>query len=143
MQMNEAVVFTSKIDIWLPIGYFLLIWLVAFTALKVCSVAVPAEMRTQMTVLTALLLAPPVVLPLWIFLDTSYTFAGNELFITSGPVDWTIEIASIDSITPSRSGRSGPALSLDRLLVTYEGNKRVLISPTDKEAFLAELERRR
>src|SRR5690606_11789437 len=58
-------------------------------------------------------------LPLWLLLTTQYTIIGSTLDIHSGPVNFDIDINCIQSITPTRNRRSSPALSLDRLEITY------------------------
>lgn len=60
----------------------------------------------------------------------------RELLVRSGPFRWRIAIDGIESIRPSRSPLSSPALSLDRLEITYGGGRRLLISPEDREGFL-------
>lgn len=79
---------------------------------------------------------------LWCLLATHYTIDANNLTVRSGPMRWVIALSQIESITPTRDARSGPALSLDRLRICYGGGRQVLISPQDKEAFIRDLERR-
>jgi hypothetical protein len=59
---------------------------------------------------------------------------------------WTIAIDDIKSIRKPngffRGGRSSPALSMDRLEITYGPNKRMMISPENQEQFLADLKSR-
>lgn len=81
----------------------------------------------------------------WTFLTTNYTLDGRELVARSGPFSWRIQIDQITSIEKARgilASRSGPALSMDRLVVTYGKNKRLMISPAEKEKFLADLRAR-
>src|SRR5690606_3749900 len=80
-----------------------------------------------------------VALPLWIFATTSYEITGGTLVIRSGPMRNRIPLDQIESIVPSRSPASAPALSLDRLALGLSDGKTVLISPDDRSAFLAEL----
>lgn len=74
---------------------------------------------------------------------TDYRFRDDSLHIRSGPFNWTIPVSGIRRIERSRSLVSGPALSLDRLLIRYGKHDWILISPKDKEGFLSELESRR
>jgi len=76
-----------------------------------------------------------------IFARTHYTVADGDLRIVSGPFGWTIALSEITSIEPSRNLLSSPALSIDRLKVSYGKRKFVLISPADKAGFLAAVER--
>lgn len=68
--------------------------------------------------------------------STRYEVTGREVIVRSPPFRWRIEIESIESIRPSRSLVSSPALSLDRLEIRYSGDRRMLISPRDREGFL-------
>lgn len=52
-----------------------------------------------------------------------------------------IELKDITEITPSRNSVSSPALSLDRLKVQY-GDKSILISPKDRDAFIEAVKQR-
>ena len=73
------------------------------------------------------------------FLKTYYTIAGEELFIRCGAIYHSkISISNIKKIEKSNSFFSAPATSIDRLALYYD-NKMVLISPKDKEGFIANL----
>jgi len=80
-------------------------------------------------------------LVLWTMLSTYYTIDETDLTVRSGPMRWVIALSQIESVTPTRDARSGPALSLDRLRICYGGGRQMLISPQDKEAFIRDLER--
>jgi hypothetical protein len=69
--------------------------------------------------------------------STRYEVTGREVIVRSPPFRWRIEIERIESIRPSRSAASSPALSLDRLEIRYDGDRRILVSPRDREGFLA------
>ena len=69
--------------------------------------------------------------------STRYEVADREVIVRSTPFRWRIEIESIESIRPSRSPASSPALSLDRLEIRYGGGRTLLVSPKDREGFLA------
>jgi len=83
----------------------------------------------------------------WILRGTAYTLDGDRLIVRSGPFRWTIALADITGVEKPRGffgrGRSSPALSWDRLMITYAGGKRLMISPADQERFLGDLEARR
>ena len=70
--------------------------------------------------------------------STYYVVDGGTLLIRSSGITWRVPIAEIQSITPTRSALSSPALSLDRLRIDY-GNKQILVSPEEKERFIAAL----
>jgi Bacterial PH domain len=62
--------------------------------------------------------------------------------VRSGPFHWTIPLREIRSVRPTQDVRSGPALSFDRLRVEFGAGRVLLISPRDRDAFLADLVRR-
>jgi len=70
--------------------------------------------------------------------STYYVIEGNTLTIRSSFITWRVPIRDIRSITPSGSAISSPALSLDRLRIDY-GRKSILVSPEDRERFVAML----
>lgn len=75
-----------------------------------------------------------------IYSNTFYRITENELIVKSGfIVNINIPVDNIKSIKPSKSILSSPALSLDRLEVSYGKYDSVLISPKDRDSFLAEL----
>jgi len=74
----------------------------------------------------------------WLFGKTDYRIAGKNLVIRSAFLRWTIPIGDIQSITPTRSPASSPALSLDRLAIRHRGGV-ILVSPADKAGFIAAL----
>jgi len=90
---------------------------------------------------TAAVVVLVILLLFSILVRTHYTVADGELRIVSGPFKWTITLTDITSIEPSRNLLSSPALSIDRLKVSYGKRKFVLISPADKAGFLAAVER--
>ncbi len=74
---------------------------------------------------------------------TAYDVSDERLTARSGLLRWNVPIDAIIRVKPSRSVRSGPALSLDRLHVVYQGSwGGVMISPDDRDAFLADLANR-
>lgn len=77
-------------------------------------------------------------LSIWL-LRTEYRISNSTLLIRSGPFRWTIPIEEIQSIEPSQSVLSSPALSLNRLKITYGAGKKVLVSPKRREQFLQAL----
>jgi len=72
-------------------------------------------------------------------LATNYTIRGDVLLIRSGPFSWRVRIADIVSVRETNNPGSSPALSLDRLEITYmvKGEKReILVSPAEKRRFI-------
>ncbi|WP_341224565.1 PH domain-containing protein [uncultured Arcticibacterium sp.] len=77
-----------------------------------------------------------------LYASTSYRITENNLIVKSGfIVNINIPIGSIKSIKPSKSILSSPALSLDRIEVSYGKFDSVLISPKERSAFIAELKK--
>ena len=72
--------------------------------------------------------------------NTCYVIDVGTLRIRSGPFRWTIPLADIVEITPSRNPLSSPALSLDRLKISLGKRKFVLVSPEDKAGFIRAIE---
>lgn len=129
--------FPSKVDRWLAIV------LIAGSVLSTLVVLAPILAGSPMTslALSPVLLAT-VGLPWWLLRNTHYTLDGADLRVRSGPFRWRIPIDQIRSVRPTRNPLSSPALSLDRLRIDY-GERWIMVSPQDKTAFLAELERQR
>ena len=67
--------------------------------------------------------------------NTYYEIVGTDLLVRSGPLKWTIPVADIQEITPSRNMLSAPALSLDRLKIRFGKRVFILVSPEDKDGF--------
>jgi hypothetical protein len=81
----------------------------------------------------------------WIRMSTHYTLEGRDLIVRSGPLRWTIDvdqITSVEKATGLMLARASPALSLDRLRITYGSGKTLMISPAEQEKFLADLRAR-
>ena len=70
--------------------------------------------------------------------STYYVIDGDTLLIRCSMITWRVPIREITSITPTHSALSSPALSLDRLRIEYD-NKEILVSPADKQRFIAAL----
>ena len=78
----------------------------------------------------------------WTLLGTYYVIDATSLVVRSGPFHWTVALREIRSVQPTRDIRSGPALSFDRLRIEYGAGRVLLVSPREKDAFLADLGRR-
>ena len=74
------------------------------------------------------------------YTGTSYKITSdNRLFIKCGIIEsFDIDIMDIESIRKTNELTSSPALSIDRIEISYKGG-RVIISPVDKEKFIADL----
>ncbi|KEQ23212.1 PH domain-containing protein [Paenibacillus tyrfis] len=72
---------------------------------------------------------------MWTWFTTNYEVQQDTLIVKSGPFRWRIPISSIRRIRRSKNGTSSPALSLDRLEITYTQGS-ILISPDQEQQFL-------
>ncbi|MEE4161682.1 MAG: PH domain-containing protein [Woeseiaceae bacterium] len=126
--------FNSRVDRWLVFVLVatVLVQLIAISAALSASDATPAVLVG----IGVLLLT--VILFIWLLRSTYYEIRGDTLRIVSGPYRIRIPVEMIESIEPTRSPLSSPALSLDRLRIRY-GKKQVLVSPADKRGFLRAL----
>jgi hypothetical protein len=130
-------VFKSKIDPWL-VAVILVVDLIVIAALIVAWRS-GEPITAGIWLVMGSCLAVGLGLPLWLLLATSYTVGAGNLVIRCGPLSQTIPLASIERIAPSRSLLSAPALSLDRLRISYGQGGSVLVSPRHKDAFLRAL----
>jgi hypothetical protein len=89
-------------------------------------------------VITSLVLASAASFILWTLVTTDYRVTAEAIRVRCGPLRWTIPLASIRSVQPSRSVLAGPAWSLDRLCIETS-DEVLLISPKDRAGFLAAL----
>jgi hypothetical protein len=86
-----------------------------------------------------LITVPVMAFIIWLIAATYYEINGEELKVAAGPIRYKIHIHTIRAIEASYNPLSSPALSLDRLKITYNQNNTVLISPKDKQEFVREL----
>ena len=131
-------VFKSKIDTWVAVivgSSILLSILCSFWMFSLLS-TVAAEERAILWGSVGVVVLLGVLLPLWLLMGTSYTVGNGMLDIRCGPMSWAVPLASISSVRKSKTLLSGPALSLDRLEIVYQGGKKVIVSPADEAAFL-------
>ncbi|HEX6177999.1 MAG TPA: PH domain-containing protein [Thermoanaerobaculia bacterium] len=124
--------FRSKVDAWL-------LWLVRLSmvgtiALVLIAVISQGEAEAAWPAIAIVLVAYAFVE--WIFQSTYYMVDQDYLRIRSGPFRWRVLISEIESIAPSSSVLSSPALSLDRLRVSYRGGRSILVSPGDRASFV-------
>jgi len=124
--------FRSKIDRWI---LAVLIFVIVTEFVVIIAVAADSdEPLVQTGVILVSLLAMALIGSLLI--GTHYTVDRGLLRIVSGPFRWKVPIDQISSVEVTRSPLSSPALSLDRLRIRYGNNRRILVSPADREGFL-------
>lgn len=135
----DPLVFRSKIDLWL-----LLVLLAAIAVpVAIIGLALPwPSLGIGARMVVGLVLASSALLPLWPLLSTAYRFDATSLHVRSGQFAWRIPLAEVQSVTPTRNPLSSPALSLDRLRIRFGARDEIMISPADRDRFLAELQRR-
>jgi hypothetical protein len=136
-------VYPSRVDAW-----FIAVIGLSMTAAIVGLVFAAMEDGPLRMLQGLFILLGVIGLLVWILVSTNYTLGGDELLIRSGPFSWRIPIAQITSVDAAGRQsllfrtRSSPALSLDRINLTYGNGKRIMISPADKAKFLADLKAR-
>jgi hypothetical protein len=133
------IIFVSKVDF----GLALLLW-----SLSLFTVSVPlwqwkrdAHKSLIQTILTTVILIPFTALMLIPFFGTKYILTNDQLQVDSGFSVQKIELTDITYIMPIQSMSSAPALSLDRIKISYQ-DEEILISPRDKSRFYREIRAR-
>lgn len=123
--------FRSKVDTWL-----IVVGLAGIVVAVVATAFAASEDPGSMPTLAAyILVLVTCALIASTFLYTWYDVDSDTLTIRSGPFRWRVPLDAIDSVKPTRSPLSSPALSLDRLDIRY-GKRRIMVSPADKRGFL-------
>lgn len=123
--------FDSKIDSWL------LVVIIAAGGISIMAAA-PAFYQGMWWIAVPLIAIFGFVI--WVFRSTYYIVDPNEVIVRSGPFRWRVPIAEIEGIKPTHNPLSSPALSLDRLSISYSCGRQIMISPKDKEGFLSAIE---
>lgn len=123
-------VFKSKIDGWIVVVIIAVVALLAVTMLPNLLHSTTAAAIALFGILLGM------VLPLWLLFGTYYVVEHGTLRIRSGPLRWSIRLDDIHSVEPSRAWWSSPALSLDRLRISYGDGKHILVSPKEKARFI-------
>lgn len=72
-------------------------------------------------------------------LPCAYTLEPEQLLIRSGVIRYRIPYRAITGVEKSGSIWSGPAWSLQRVKISYGDRKFMLLSPQDREGFMAAL----
>ena len=115
--------------------------LVVCFPLLVVRIAVPilADANSTIVALVLAAIAPLIVLPAWILFGTYYRVDSTLIRICAGPFSWSVPLDHIHTVTATRSLTVAPALSFDRLTITYGRNQTISVSPQRKTAFLEAL----
>jgi Bacterial PH domain len=123
--------FPSKRDWWL------MLILIAITVIQ--AVAGVAILWTGPERWPGIILLISAGFIVWLVATTYYVVGETDLLIRCGPFWWTVCLTDIEEITPTWNPLSSPALSLDRLWITYHIGKKkraIMISPLDKARFV-------
>lgn len=121
--------YASKIGLEIAIPLFLVLGIVLFLSIY-----------EKPSWLGVALLAPIILMIIYLFKNTDYTIDGESLIIRCGFLyHKTILIQNIRKITETNNPMSSPATSLDRLEIVDHEHRAVLISPLQKEAFLEQI----
>jgi hypothetical protein len=129
---NTMQKFESKRDLWLMAVLWSavveLVWSI-FRVWQDAPLAMAASFAVVMLVIAAL--------TLWVMYGTFYLVDESTLIVRSGPFRYRVRLADIVAVTPSNSPLSSPAMSLDRLKISYGSpQKDLLVSPKDRAGFL-------
>ena len=99
-----------------------------------------ALMVTSKSWLGLLIILAVLAFILHLFLNTNYTIEGHQLIVKSGFLyNSTIDIRTISKVSETNNPLSSPAISLDRLEISYGAHNSVIISPREKQDFLDQL----
>jgi len=123
--------FESKRDRWLT----LILGFSAFIDIGAALIVIGVDMAFLPKALTIGVLLASGILILWIMRGTRYVIDQGTLTAHCGPFRWRVPLDAIHAIEPTRSPLSSPALSLDRLKISYGEGKVILVSPMEKERF--------
>lgn len=117
--------FPSKKDIWLG----LLFW----GTVIICFF----PLFFDQDIIAILVLVPLSFFLIWLWFTTGYVIDGDVLIVKFGPFKKKIHIGEISRIRRTKNPLSAPALSLNRLEITYTRYGLTLISPKDQEKFVS------
>ena len=125
--------FESKKDLWLSA----ILWATVLAMAVTCWHLLAAPLAVWERLLGISICLITAVLIIWLWSGTRYEVDSNMLTIRAGPFRWIVPLDEIEAVTPTRAAWSSPALSLDRLRIDYGDGKWVLVSPGQREAFIA------
>ena len=132
--------YPSKVDAWLLVLYW---GAVIYLLWKIIEAFTRTPSNVTFGLQTILLLLLLVVITASFFYPFRYHLSKRELTVKGG-FFWrkTIDLSSVISTETLTSAASGPALSLQKVLIKYEENgseKAVFISPAQREDFVRAL----
>ena len=132
-------VYEAKRDLWIVA----LVWVSNVAVLVAAATIWRSDQPLVFRAIFALVMVIVTFFSLWLIYGTRYLLTSDELVAACGPFRTVVPLAAIEEVRPSRSPLSSPAPSLDRLEVRHSGRALgLLISPLDKEGFMADLKLR-
>ena len=87
----------------------------------------------------AVVMVALLVLLVCFWFRTIYKIEGDVLHIYYGPFRFQVIISEITSIRHAKNIFTGPALSIERIEITYSNYRIIQISPKEKEKFVKAL----
>lgn len=112
----NSTIFHSAVDLWL---YSILAGAICISLFSIRMAWVKSVGLTRSVSIFGSLAG--IIFLCWVILGTYYQFQSKNLIVVSGPIKWIIPIDSMTDIVPVRNLKSAPALSVNRLLIKYEG----------------------
>ncbi len=126
--------FKSKVDGWYYAVIVLVVLLIGSTTIPL----IQQQASRELLVVVASMFFT-IGLMIWLLKSTYYVVEKEHLVVRCGPKTWRIALRDIQSVKPSKSPLSAPALSLKRLKVSYGNNRSILVSPEDPDKFIEAL----
>jgi len=135
-EASGATVYRSKTDWWLAA----VLWAAVLALVASAVIVWVAGGSAVLGLGTGALFLALAAFVVWVLRGTRYELHPDRLVVRSGPFRWTVPLAAIQEVHPTRNPLSSPALSLDRLQVSYRGSRiGIMISPEPRSAFLQHL----
>ena len=126
--------FRSKVDAWVAVT-------IAIGAVAAVAAAIGGSLSETpgAAIVGWLVVVGVVALYVLIVWPIAYELHATELVVRFGRVRTRIPYGEIRGVKPSRSLVAGPSYSLDRLAIDRGRSMPVLVSPADRDRFLADL----
>ena len=133
-ERSRSTIYRSAVDLWVA-----LMLLMTPAAAILFSAMLVRQGRAADAMTVFLVGAGLLLLTILCTFPCRYTILIDTLSIRCGVLCYQVPLSEIKQLEKSVSLRSGPALSLRRVLVATEKRK-YLLSPKDREGFMAELQ---
>ena len=130
---KRPTVYPSAVDTW--IGFMLVMTPITAAAIGTYLLVQGRSADAMLLFLTGALAA---VITLAFTLPCRYTVLVDALSMRCGVICYQVPLADIQSVEPSRTIMSGPALSLNRVLVKT-AKRQYILSPKERDAFIEDM----